>query len=466
MIAPCPRIVIAGTHSGTGKTSVTLGIVAALVRRGLRVQTFKVGPDFLDPTYLQLASGRPCYNLDGWMMSGRKYVEELFLRTTLDADIAVIEGVMGLFDGAAPDALSGSTAEIAGWLQAPIVLVAQARGMARSFAALVQGFVCFEPALAIAGVLANRCGGQRHQQWLAQALQAAGLPELLGAIAEGELSQLQSRHLGLVTANADFVPTLAALAGVIERTASIDTILKIAQAAPALASPDRITAEVLPNVRIGLAHDEAFHFYYQDTLDALTSAGCEIVWFSPLYDQMLPEDLDAVYLGGGYPELFAGALSKNKTMLASMLQFAASNRVLYAECGGLMYLSKGIQTKDGQLFPLCGILPAWTRMLEQKKMLGYREVILEHDSLFGPAKTVLRGHEFHYSELAEDPCTGGEWTCGYRLQRPRVESFVKEGFLRNNILASYVHVHLASQPQALNHFVKACRASATPRNEK
>ncbi|MFH0939899.1 MAG: cobyrinate a,c-diamide synthase [Planctomycetota bacterium] len=451
------RLVIAGTQSGVGKTSVTLALTRALTRRGLRVQTFKVGPDFLDPSYLALASNRPCYNLDGWMC-GEKYVRQLFVRKTADAEIAIIEGVMGLFDGADSTTSEGSTAEIARWLNAPVLLVVNAHGLARSLAAVVKGFVSFEPDLRIAGVIANQCGSDRHAQWLAESLRTAILPPLLGAIPRGDFPALPSRHLGLVTADSSALSlaVLDQMADVFERHVSLDAILAACDSA-SLPSVPQISAPEprARRMRLGVAHDAAFHFYYPDTLEALQAEGCELAFFSPLNDARLPEMIDALYLGGGYPEEHAEALAANTTLLQDTRTFAANGNTIYAECGGLMYLAEGIETRVKQRHALAGILPVWTRMLERRKALGYVEVELTADSLWGRRGARVRGHEFHYSEIVTDSQLK-DWRLVYSLQRQRADGIVVEGFQRGRILASYVHAHFASRPETIRYFVNSC----------
>lgn len=457
MMNRCPRIVVAGTQSGVGKTSVALALVHALQRRGLRVQTFKVGPDFLDPSYLAMASGRPCYNLDGWM-SGREYVRSLFARTAAQADVAVIEGVMGLFDGASPDDLSGSTAEIAQWLDAPVLLVLNAHGLGRSAAAVVKGYDSLEPGLRIAGVVANQVGSDRHAEWLATALKAADMAPLWGAIRRGSFPELSSRHLGLVTADRGNLSAtvLGALADAVEREVSLEAILRAAKNAPALAIPPPTEQATMGPRRIGVAHDAAFHFYYQDLFDELSARGCELIRFSPVAHTRLPEGLDAIYLGGGYPEEHAEELAANAGMLEDLRRFAASGRALYAECGGLMYLGRGLQTLDGQRHALVGLLPAWTRMLDRRKSLGYVEVKLTGETLWGRPGAALRGHEFHYSELVDDPADGTDWTHVYEHRRRQSETVTAEGFQCGRTLASYVHLHLACRPAAIEHFIRNC----------
>ncbi len=461
MKVSCPRIIIAGTGSGVGKTSVTLALIAVLRRRGLRVQSFKIGPDYLDPTYLHIASGSPCYNLDGWM-TGEDYVRELFADRGATADIAVIEGVMGLFDGSDPVRSEGSTAEIAAWLNAPILLVVDAYGVARSFAAIVKGYTEFQPLLNIAGVIANHCGSEKHGTWLGESLSAFGLPGLVGALPRGCFPELPSRHLGLVTADSRNLPDtlISVLADALERYVDVDAIWNIARKAPSLdiEAPKREIVNYAKRARLGLAFDSAFHFYYPDNLEAMERAGCELIRFSPLYDESLPEGVEAVYFGGGYPEEHAETLASNTTMLDSIKRFAESGKPVYAECGGLMYLCRGIERVDGKRFELAGILPVWTKMLDRLKSLGYVEVTLAEDSLFGKRGASFRGHEFHYSELLEDPSGYNGWRTAYRISRRRVDAVSAEGFQLGKVLASYVHAHLASRWELVNHFVSLCQA--------
>ena len=504
-MAGCPTLVIAGTHSGSGKTSFTLALTHALTRRGFAVQTFKAGPDFLDPTYLALASGRPCYNLDGWM-SGKEHVCRLFEGAIADADCALIEGVMGLYDGADTATDEGSTAQIARWLGAPVLLVVNVHGMGRSVAALVKGFVEFAEDLRFAGVVANHCGSERHAAWLADSIRAAGLPPLVGAIPRGAFPKLDSRHLGLVTADERLLPekVLDALADSLERHISIEALfpdlpagtisipitpdagvredvalnvrMEITQHPPRQATlfPERTeenrtaSPATFPGfgvrklgagtnrLRIGVARDSAFHFYYQDLFDALAVAGCETVFFSPLSDRRLPERISGLYFGGGYPEAHAAALAANGELLAAIRDYAASGRPLYAECGGLMYLSRGLLNKDGGFHSFLGILPSRTRMLAAKKALGYVEVTLTVDSLWGRCGDVFRGHEFHYSELIDDPAADPSWRTVYALRRRRSEAVEKEGFQKGSILASYTHIAYAARPAAIEHFLNHC----------
>lgn len=444
---------IGGTQSGVGKTSITLGIVAALRQAGLRVQTFKVGPDYLDPTYLRAASGRPCFNLDGWM-TDENYVRRLFQQVCVDADVAIIEGVMGLFDGASPVGLAGSTAEIASWLDAPVLLVADAHGASRSFAATVHGFSNFDTHIQIAAVIANRTGSNRHGEWIAESLAAAALPPLLGHIQRGSLPSLPSRHLGLVSANpAEFSDAVIdTLARAVSTALPLQSLLQLANTARPLKMESDVLFRKIASkpVRLGIARDEAFHFYYPDNLAALEAAGCELVEISPLHDGQLPEALDGLYIGGGYPEEFAEGLAANTTMRKSIRDFAEQGGLIYAECGGLMYLSEGIKTTDGQVFPMLGILSAGTRMKERRQSLGYVEVHLKQDCFWGRVGESLRGHEFHYSELTSQPT---DWHTAYEMRYRRLKISTSEGFLSGRILASYAHLHFASSPAAIHQML-------------
>ena len=455
-MSTCVGLVIAGTSSGVGKTSLTLGLARALTRRSLCVQPFKVGPDFLDPTYLERATGRTCYNLDGWM-TDRRYVERLFGRHTEDADLALIEGVMGMFDGADPTSLAGSTAEIAAWLDAPVLLIVDAHGMARSLAAIVKGFVEFEPRIPIAGVLANRIGSSRHRQWLADALESASLPRLLGAVPRDAFEPLESRHLGLAMADEDRLPNAAIeqLADVCEKHIEVDAVAGFSRE-PIGRAKQVGPARTRRGTRIAVAHDAAFHFAYPDNLDALEEQGAEVVLFSPLADKSLPAGACGFYLPGGYPELFAEALSANHSMLADIRQFAESGGCVHAECGGLMYLGREIITADGSRLPMARVLPVVTKMRDRKKALGYVDVTFRQDSPWGPAGWAVRGHEFHYSEVVENNAAAAGWQPAYDVRRRRSGEVETVGFRKGSIVAGYPHLHWASRPDLAKHFVKHC----------
>jgi len=333
--------------------------------------------------------------------------------------------------------------------------------MSRSFAAQVRGYVGFEAGVEVAAVIANHAGSARHATGLAESLRAAGLPPLVGAIPRGALATLPSRHLGLVTADRALLgeELLDALADAMERHVDVDAVIALARAAAPLPGGERPAAPQPPGprLRLGVAFDEAFHFYYADTFASLEQAGFELVRFSPLRAVGLPDGLDGLYLGGGYPEAFAEALSANETMRRSVAAFAESGRPVYAECGGLMYLSQWIAVVGGERRAMCGVLPCGTRMLERRKALGYVAAELTEDSLWGEAGSVGRGHEFHYSELAGDPAGEAGWRCVYRLRRNRGGGVEREGFTNGTVLASYAHLHFASRPGMAQRLHDRCQ---------
>jgi cobyrinic acid a,c-diamide synthase len=449
MPSAAPRLVLAAASSGAGKTTATVAIAAALRRRGLAVQPFKVGPDYLDPTWHALAAGRTSRNLDGWMM-GREAALSTFSRAAAGADVSLVEGVMGLYDGASPRSDEGSTAELARWLGAPVVAVVDASGMARTLAAVVQGLAAFDPALRLAGVICNRIGSRSHLDLLREAL--APFP-VLGGLPDAEPLRIPERHLGLVTApraplDDDALARWAALA---EEWIDLDGLLAAARSAAPLpaAEPPPAAAE---RCRIGVAFDDAFHFYYDDNLARLEAFGARLVRFSPIRDAA-PPDVDGLYLGGGYPELHAAALAANRPMRDGLRAFAAAGRPVYAECGGLMYLCRAIRTLDGAEHEMVGLLPGVARVRDRLQALGYAEVETTAPSCLGAPGLRLRGHQFRYSEL--DPAPEG-MAHAYRVRRRRGGDPFDEGWGGGNLLASWVHVHWASCPEAAAGLVASC----------
>lgn len=449
-----PRIVIAGVSSGVGKTTVSVAIARALAARGLRVTLFKCGPDYLDPTYHARAVGHATQNLDGWMM-GKEAVRSTFLEATRGVDVALIEGVMGLFDGASPTSEEGSTAEIAKWLDAPVVLVVDASGMARSVAALVAGFAGFDPALRVAGVIANRVGSRGHAELLQKALRPW---PFLGALPRDVGAAFPERHLGLRTADPQALPERAfeLWGNMASEWLRLDAVLELARSAPALAEDPVVPSVRTGSVRarIGIAQDEALHFYYLDNLRRLEALGATLVRFSPVHDAHLP-DVDGLYLGGGYPEEYAADLSANRSLRADVLAFARRGGPIYAECGGLMFLTQAIRTLDGARHEMVGLLPTEACMREKLQALGYVEVETQTPSLLGAKGTRFRGHQFRYSELEPElPVASIERA--YSLRRRRGGETTSEGYRQNNVLASYVHAHWASNPNVAAALVDAC----------
>ncbi|MDR3045765.1 MAG: cobyrinate a,c-diamide synthase [Desulfovibrio sp.] len=502
--APLPVLVVAGTHSGCGKTTATLALMAALTRRGLRVQPLKAGPDYIDPGLHAAVTGHPGWNLDGWMC-GPEGVRRSFARAVRAGephnaphsppDIAIIEGVMGLYDGASADGGQGSTAEVAALLDAPVLLMADVRGMSRSAAALVGGYTRFDPALRFAGVVCNRVGGPGHRDLLRGAL-AAHCPEtpLLGLLPRDESLALPSRHLGLAQAHEVEWASLATRladwfeAGLSAAGQSLDGLLaRCAAMAPAHSggtapggangTPEHLVTPPSPaatathleegparRVRIGIARDTAFSFLYPENLFLLEGAGAEPVFFSPLDDAELPRGLGGLLLPGGYPELHAARLAANAPMLASVHALAAQGRPVHGECGGFMYLMRAITDAHGTRHAMTGCLPAACRMDARLRALGYRETETLGASPFGPAGTVLRGHEFHYSHLEPAPEDAPPGPAAHSAQsvwslRDRNGTPLgPEGLCAGSASGSYVHLHFGSNPAAARAFVAACAA--------
>ena len=442
--------VVAGPASGVGKTTVTLALMAAFRRRGLHVQPFKCGPDFIDAGHHTRACGRSSRNLDGWMLPGDRNCE-LFGRAAVGADLCIVEGVMGLFDGASGKSDVGSTAEMAKLLGLPVVLVVDASSVARSVAALVHGFETFDPKVRVLGVIFNKVAGPTHFALLRDAVESACGAAPLGCLPRDERIQVPERYLGLFTAGEDLLPDskLALLAEIAEAHIDMEKLLESAASFAALSTAGH-SARKIPNVRVGVARDRAFCFYYEDNLDALRAAGAEIVEFSPVTDTALPARLDALYFGGGYPEFYAGQLSTNEEMISSVKKFADERRAVYAECGGLMYLANKIVTRDGQAFTMVGALPFDVQMTDRLVNFGYAEVSLAEDCLWGAAGTRARGHSFHCSTIVERGTMDQTYRVSYTLGR-REES---EGFRIKNVLASYIHLHFLSCPGLAATFVE------------
>ena len=435
--------VVAGPSSGAGKTTVTLGVMAALKRRGLIVQPFKCGPDFINPGHHRRVCGRPSRNLDGWMLTAERN-RGLFSRHANTADVSVVEGMMGLFDGVRGPSSAGSTAEMASILNLPVVLVVDASTMAASAAALVHGFATFNPRIRLAGVVFNRVGSASHYGLLAEAVSRAARVPTLGYLPANDRLRIPERYLGLITADEDGLSdeALTYLAELVERHIDLNRLLDVAGA---IASPvDEPAASTRrPPVRIGVARDRAFCFYYEDNLDALEAAGATLVAFSPMTESALPDELDALYFGGGYPELWAECLSANHSMRGAVARFIDAGRPTYAECGGLMYLSQAIRGRDGRTSPMVGALPFSVTMTDRLQRFGYVEIVLARDGWLGTAGAVLRGQSFHCSALGEP---AAEVAHAYQARCTLTGALEAEGFTVGSVLASYVHIHFLSHP--------------------
>jgi cobyrinic acid a,c-diamide synthase len=427
-----------------GKTTVATGLMAAFRRRGLRVQGFKIGPDFIDPTFHRAATGRASHNLDGWMLS-REANLEIFARATADADVAVVEGVMGMFDGKDGRSLAGTTAEMALWLDAAVALVIDASALAGSAAALVHGFDTLVPDVRVSAVISNRVASPRHYEFLRDAIGARCRPESIGYLPREAALTFPERHLGLHLAS-EFLSEerLAALAECVEAHLDLDRLLELG-ARPRHATPPARSAPA-DRVRIGIARDAAFCFYYEANLQLLREFGAELVEFSPIADGTLPPHLDGIYLGGGYPELHAAALSANAAMRLAIAAMVASDVPVYAECGGFMYLTEAIVDAEGRRWPMAGVFPTTARMQTRRAKLGYIGVETSAGSGWLPPGVRARGHEFRYSAI--DPMPQDVERC---YQNPA------EGFRTHATLGSYVHLHFLSCPRLAEAFLDACR---------
>jgi cobyrinic acid a,c-diamide synthase len=465
-----PRLVIAGTSSNVGKTAVTLALLAALQKRGRRVQAFKAGPDFIDPGHHQAAIGRPSRNLDGWML-GEALNREIFARAAADVDISIIEGMMGLFDGSSPVGEAGSTAELAKQLTAPVLLVIDGSAMSRSAAAMASGYVRFDPSLRITGVIFNRVGSEGHYRLLKEAVEAETDLAVVGYLKPDPSVTVPDRHLGLVTAieqgSTDLYCRLGEAAA---ETIDLDRVEAIARSSgglPPLCNGRKGWVEnstsPLPSlqrrgkteVRVGVAFDQAFCFYYPDNLELLEAAGAEIVKFSPLNHQSLP-NVDMLYLGGGYPELHGEALAGNFAMRQAIRSFAEGGGAVYAECGGMMYLTEAIRDFDGRSHEMVGLFPAEAVMRKSSMTLGYRTVVCSRPTVLGDAGFTARGHEFHYSALL--PRGPIEYACV--LRDTRGSSKGQDGLTLGRVLALYTHLHFASCPHVAKALVdSACQTT-------
>ncbi|MWC30615.1 cobyrinate a,c-diamide synthase [Paenibacillus sp. MMS18-CY102] len=463
------RLVIAGTGSGAGKTTVTIGLMAALKRRGMQVQGFKCGPDYIDPSYHTAVTGRQSRNLDTWMLP-HDTMKEIFLRGSAGADISIIEGVMGMFDGKDPLSDTGSTAEIASLLQSPVLLVVNAQSMARSAAAVVLGFQQLAGDGRIAGVIVNKCGSSGHYKLVKAAIeQVCGIP-VLGWLGRDDELQVPERHLGLVPAieRGELEPLFRRAADLIEQGVDLDAVLALAEQAPHLDWPaNRLFAEMpceagaagdamIPahsQPIIAVAKDAAFNFYYPENLELLEQLGAHIRLFSPLAGEQVPEEADGVYIGGGFPEEFAPQLAAASHVGRGLKARAEAGLPVFAECGGYMYLSRSITDRAGIKHEMVGLIPAEVRMQAKLAALGYREVKGLRDSLLLAEGETIRGHEFHYSTLCPD-----HENYPYAYETKGLRGTGQDGYGLPSLTAGYSHVHFASNIGAVRRFIAQCAA--------
>ncbi len=448
-------IAIAGERSGVGKTTVTLALLAALRRRQQTVQSFKVGPDYIDPMFHAYVTGRACRNLDP-ILTSETYVRQCFEKHSQTADFALIEGVMGLFDGASGTTDAGSTAQVAKLLNVPVVLILNCSSTSRSIAAIAHGYRTFDPQVQIAGLILNQVGSDRHLELLTAALSVLHLP-ILGVLRRRDDLKIPDRHLGLIPAGelTDLNATLDRLAHVGETCFDWERLLPLLASksvgANGMVRSPVFTPPTSPKVRIAVAKDAAFNFYYADNFDILRAAGAELVEWSPLTDLQLPPDIQGLYFGGGFPEVFAETLAANQSARSAVKAAIVAGMPTYAECGGLMYLCDRIVDFDDRSQPMVGIFPT-TAVMGEKLTLGYRQLTLLQDSLMGKIGDRVWGHEFHRSTLIDLPATPLYNLQGYESK----STFAPEGWYKYNAQAAYTHLHFGNRPDLSTRFIEHC----------
>lgn len=433
-----PRIMIAAPSGSSGKTTITLGLLAVFKKRGLLVQPFKVGVDFIDPQLHAAIVGKPSRNLDSWMMD-EKTIQYLFQKNA-SKEINIIEGVCGLFDGGDAKSEAGSSAHIAKILKTPVILVVNAIGSFRSLAAEVHGFTTFDKDVNIVGVILNNIGSEKHYKWAKKAIELSTKIPVLGYLPFNDKYRLKERHLGLIPAEEQLLSGtfIGDLTEVIEKYINVDKLLQLAKKAPRF---DRVTIS-LPkqkkSIQVAIAKDKAFNFYYEDNLDLLKTLGATITFFSPLKDKTIPSETDLLYIGGGFPEFFAKELSRNISMQQSIQEFAKSGGRIYAECGGLMYLSQSIQDKEGKKYTMTRVLPFGTKWSDRLKISFLKTKALQN-TVLSRKNQIHKGQEFH---MFETDATVGNDAWDVITYKGR-----KEGYATGTLLASFIHRHFWSNPR-------------------
>lgn len=442
--APARAVVIAAPASGSGKTTLTLALLRHLRETGTRVASLKVGPDYIDPAFHHVASGRPCLNLDPWAMRSAT-LEAVLDAASQGADIVLVEGVMGLFDGATASA--GSTAGVAAALALPVVLVVDAGAMAASAAAVVQGFAGFRAGVKVAGVVYNRVGSARHAELLVEATASIGVP-VLGCVQRDPALALPDRHLGLVQAreHPDLEPFLERAARIVGAAVEVEALLALARAPTPMVmdAPRHFVSDAPPPLpplgqRIAVAHDDAFAFAYPLTLEGWRRAGAELLFFSPLADEPPAESADAVYLAGGYPELHAGTLAAATRFRDGLRASARRGAAIFGECGGYMALGEYLVDADGEAHEMAGLVPLTTTFAERGLTLGYRTARTVADSPLGPAGTRFRGHEFHYAKIVREG-RGDDIEPLFQCGDARGRDLGAHGARVGNVAGSFVHL--------------------------
>ncbi len=451
-----PRVILSGTSSRVGKTMLSIGLMRALVNRGYKVQPYKVGPDFIDPSFHHFATGRYSRNLDSFMLS-RESILETFERNFRNADIAVIEGTMGLHDSHHATDEKGSTAEVSKILKCPVVLIANVERMSRTVAPFIYGYKTFDPEVRIEGVILNRVGSERHAMKARLAAEKLAKVKVVGVVPRRKDVVIPDRHLGLIPAyekREEFEGLFDKLAELVEKYVNVDEIIRIAERAPPLEEvPENpIFRKENSGVRVGILRDRSFNFYYQDNVEAITSKA-EVVFIDSLTDKKLPE-IDALYIGGGFPEVFAEELEKNRSLREDIYDFCESGKPVYAECGGLMFLGEKLRLIDGSEYEMVGFMPYETEMHKRFQALGYSIYRCERSSIVARKGDTVVGHEFHYSKVI--PKEKLEFT--YRVKRGKGIDGERDGAVKKNTLVNYIHVHVLSYPTFVRRFVRAAKS--------
>lgn len=447
------RLVIAGTGSGVGKTTFTIGLMAALQQKGLRVQGFKCGPDYIDPTFHTAVTGRPSRNLDSWMFD-EKTVVDILERNSRDADISIIEGVMGLYDGKSPLEDRGSTAEISILTKSPILLIVNCASMARSVAAIVKGFQLFNAKVHVVAVIANQVGSEGHYKIVKAAVeQECGIP-VVGYLKKEQNIEMPSRHLGLIPAieRGELQPFFQQLGDLIRATVDLEKIYELSMA-PELSAiqPSIFDVQKDQQVKIAVAKDAAFNFYYEENIELLQANGAAIEYFAPLNSEEVPADADGLYIGGGFPEEFAQQLAQQTDVKKSIQQAIAKGIPTLAECGGFMFLTEAIFTTDGKRFEMVGCIPGTIQMQTKRAALGYREIFGTKGNFLIKEDQEAKGHEFHYSTYSKPENIYYAYETKSRFKKQG------EGYRHENLIAGYTHFHFASNPQLAAQWIEQCK---------
>ncbi|MFD4819028.1 cobyrinate a,c-diamide synthase [Peribacillus butanolivorans] len=446
------RLVIAGTGSGVGKTTLTIGIMAALQKKGYTVQGFKCGPDYIDPTYHTAVTGRTSRNLDSWMFE-HDIVREILNKASVGADISIIEGVMGFFDGKNPLSNTGSTAEISMITESPVLLIVNCASMARSAAAIVKGFQAFSTGPNIIGVIANQVGSEGHYKIVKAAIEQECDVPVMGYMKRELDIDIPSRHLGLIPAieRGELEPFFDKLAHLVMETIDIEQLYLLAKTSTISSGNSGIfQSSSKKDVCIAVAKDAAFNFYYQENLELLEAKGANIKYFSPLKGDEVPLDADGLYLGGGFPEEFADELSRNEIAIKSIRNAIEKGLPTLAECGGFMFLSKSIETTSGEKYPMAGLIPGRIKMQKKLAALGYREITGTESNFLIKDCEQAKGHEFHYSTFESDDVLPHAYEAKGRFGSK------KEGCIIGNLVAGYTHFHFASNPKLVENWINAC----------